>query len=403
MNHSSSGTHRVPNAANPGRVGVVLLVAALLAIALDNSPFAWLYAHFLETPFLIRLGTMGLEKPLVLWINDGLMATFFLLVGIEIKRELLMGQFQDLRRAILPVIGALGGMMIPAVLYALRNFGDSSTLSGWAIPCATDIAFALGVLSLAGPGVPASVRLFLTAIAVIDDLGAIVIIAIFYTTTLAPVALWAALICLCVLFALNRFGVTALTPFMLVGLVLWVAVLESGVHATLAGVAIAFAIPLRATDVHGESPALWLEHALQPWVNNFVLPLFAFANAGLPLLNVPIASLIDPIPSGIMLGLVLGKPLGILGAVWLAIRLGIGKPIEGATQRHMIGIGLLGGVGFTMSLFIGSLAFRDPEQISSVRLGVLAASLLAGIAGYLVLRSESRRSATAVSQALDSK
>ncbi len=387
MNHPDSHMQRQPSTPNPARVGFILLAAALLAIVLDNSPLAWLYAHFLETPFLIRLSTMGLEKPLVLWINDGLMATFFLLVGIEIKRELLLGQFHDVRRAVLPVIGAFGGMLVPAILYAVRNLGNSSTLGGWAIPCATDIAFALGVLSLAGRGVPASIRLFLTAIAVIDDLGAIVIIAIFYTTSLAPAALWAAMICLCILLVLNRSGVTALTPFLVVGLVLWVAVLESGVHATLAGVAVAFAIPLRATDVHGESPALWLEHALQPWVNGFVLPLFAFANAGLPLLNVQFSTLLDPIPSGVVLGLVIGKPIGILGAVWLAIRCGIGRPIEGATTRHMLGVGLLGGVGFTMSLFIGSLAFSDPAQISSVRLGVLAASFLSGIAGYLVLRN----------------
>lgn len=368
------------------RVGIVLLVAAVLALLLDNSPLAWVYDYLLEIPFSIRLGPLGLEKPLLLWINDGLMAVFFLLVGIEIKRERLTGQFQEMRQAILPLVAAIGGMAIPALCFAARAKGDADSISGWAIPCATDIAFALGILSLAGRGIPASVRVFLTAVAVIDDLLSILVIALFYTSGLTVAALVAALACIVLLFALNRSGVTSLIPYLVVGAVLWVAVLKSGVHATLAGVVLAFAIPLRAQNAHGESPALELEHAILPWVRWFVLPVFAFANAGLPFADMSFGALFDTIPSGIVLGLVLGKPLGIVGAVWLAMRWFGSKGIPGATMSHLVGVGFLGGIGFTMSLFIGSLAFSDAERLTAVRLGVLAASLVAGVVGYLILR-----------------
>jgi len=373
------------------KVGIVLLLAALVAIVLDNSSLSWIYDAFLKLKLSIRIGEFGLDKPLVLWINDGLMAVFFLLVGIEIKRELIEGQFEDKKKAVLPFIAALGGMIVPALFYYARNHADSVALAGWAIPCATDIAFALGILSLAGPSVPTSIRLFLTAVAVIDDLLSIIVIAVFYTAELSTPALAVAGLAIVALFALNRLRVVKLAPYALLGLVLWVAVLKSGVHATLAGVVLAFCIPLRAVNDHGESPAKSLEHALVPWVNWFVLPLFAFANAGLPLLDLKASALLEPVPSGIALGLLLGKPLGICGSIWIASRLGLGSPPDGATFRHLLGMGFLGGIGFTMSLFIGSLAFSDVEQAAAVRLGVLVGSLLAGVVGYRILKSSSAR------------
>lgn len=373
------------------RVGLVLLAAAMLAIALDNSPFAWVYDSLLEVPLSIRLGALGIEKPLLLWINDGLMAVFFLLVGIEIKRERLTGQFKELHQAALPLIAAIGGMVVPAAFFAFRAGHDPDALRGWAIPCATDIAFALGVLGLVGRGLPVSVRVFLTAVAVIDDLLSILVIAIFYTSNLSQSALLAAASCLLVLLILNKLGVTSLLPYLFVGAVLWVAVLKSGVHATLAGVVLAFAIPMRAENEHGESPAIELEHAILPWVRWFVLPVFAFANAGLSLAEMAPSAIVETIPSGIVLGLVVGKPLGIVGAVWLATWLGWSKGIPGATMRHVIGIGFLGGIGFTMSLFIGSLAYSDPEHLAALRLGVLAGSLVAGMIGFLVLRAANAR------------
>lgn len=368
------------------RMGIVLLCSALLAIALDNSPFDWIYDSLLEVPFSIRLGALGLEKPLLLWINDGLMAVFFLLVGIEIKRERVVGQFKELRQAVLPVLAAVGGMAVPAAMFALRARHDPDALVGWAIPCATDIAFALGILGLVGRGLPVSIRIFLTAVAVIDDLLSIVVIAIFYTANLSQAALIAAACCIYVLAVLNRLRVTSLVPYLLVGAVLWVAVLKSGVHATLAGVVLAFAIPVRARNEHGESPALELEHAILPWVRWLVLPIFAFANAGLPLSELSIGAISETIPSGIAIGLLIGKPLGIVGAVWIAMQLGWSSGIPGASMRQVIGVGFLAGIGFTMSLFIGSLAYSDAEQLNAVRLGVLSASLVAGTIGYLILR-----------------
>ncbi len=387
--HSTNQSHQAHHEgveASNATVGVVLLVAGVLAIVIDNSPLSWLYDHLLDMPFEIRLGGIELAKPLLLWINDGLMAVFFLLVGIEIKRELLKGQFKDKRAALLPLVAAIGGMVVPATIYVFRNIADPTALQGWAIPSATDIAFALGVLSLAGRGIPTSVRGFLAAVAVLDDMAGIAIIALFYASNLAPIALLLAAVCLTILVTMNRRGVTRLSPYMVIGFVLWVAVLKSGVHATLAGVLLAFTVPLRATNKRGESPAVVLEHFLVPWVSWFVLPLFAFANTGFSLGELNPATLFDPIPSGIALGLAVGKPIGIFGAVFLAIRLGFAKIPQGANLRHLLGVALLGGIGFTMSLFIGTLAFTDVAHLTSVRLGVFIGSLLAGVLGYLVLR-----------------
>ncbi len=387
MNTTASESNPESNgSSNATRVGLILIAAAVLAIVLDNSPLAWLYDDLLDTPFSIRLGSLGLEKPLLLWINDGLMAVFFLLVGIEIKRVRIEGQFQQVRKAILPLFAALGGMVVPALFYSAFNHANSDALRGWAIPCATDIAFALGVLSLAGSKIPTSIRSFLTAVAVIDDLGSIVIIAAFYTASLSFPALVIAGVCCAALAIMNRAGVTRIGAYLLIGIVLWVAVLKSGVHATLAGVVLALAIPLRAKDAHGESPAIALEHQLKPWVDYFILPVFAFANAGLPLLHLDARAALDTIPLGITTGLVIGKPIGIAGSTWLANRLGIASPPDGATWKHVLGAGLLGGIGFTMSLFIGSLAFDSPLLLEEVRLGVLCASLLAGILGYGMLK-----------------
>jgi NhaA family Na+:H+ antiporter len=365
--------------------GLVLVIAALLALLASNSPLAGLYGGFLDTPVGVRVGPLALDKSLLHWINDGLMAIFFFLVGLEIKRELLQGELSTFGQAALPVIAAVGGMAVPAVIYVAINTGDPEALRGWAIPTATDIAFAVGVLALLGPRVPISLKIFLLALAIIDDLGAIIIIALFYTDHLSLASLSLALGGAAILVALNRAGVQRLAPYLLTGLAIWVCVLKSGVHATLAGVVVALAIPL-SDKAEGESSLLeQLEESLHPWVAFAVLPLFAFANAGVSLQGVSPANLAEPIPLGISAGLFAGKTIGIFGATWMAVMGGIaGKP-EGATWVQILGVSMLGGVGFTMSLFIGMLAFPEPEQAAAVRLGVLTGSLVSALAGYLVL------------------
>jgi Na+:H+ antiporter, NhaA family len=374
--------------------GVILLAAAILALILDNSPLEWLYDRLLETPVSLRVGRLGIEKPLLLWINDGLMALFFLLVGLELKRELLVGDLSTWRRAVLPLIAALGGLAVPALIYVGVNAGNPAGLRGWAIPAATDIAFAVGVLALLGPRVPASLKVFLLALAIIDDLGAIIIIALFYTQDLAPLALVLALLGGVTLWGLNRADVRSFAPYVLVAVFMWVCVLKSGVHATLAGVALALAIPLRSSDksssVVASSMLARLEHGLQPWVKFLIAPLFAFANAGVSLAGLSLSTALAPVPLGIAAGLFLGKQIGIFTSTWLVVRLGLAELPTGASWRQVYGTAALGGIGFTMSLFIGSLAFPDPSYAVAVRVGVLVGSLASGVLGYALLRSASR-------------
>ena len=366
--------------------GVVLLLAAIVALLLDNSRLAWISEVLLQTRLSISLGDLSLNKPLLLWINDGLMAVFFLLVGLEIKRELLVGELATRDRAILPVIAAIGGMVLPAIIYMLINIGNSVALRGWAIPTATDIAFAVGVLAILGNRVPTSLKAFLLALAIIDDLGAIVIIALFYTSDLSWLSLGLAAVGIGALAILNLSGVTRVAPYALAGIFIWVCVLKSGVHATLAGVVVALAIPLHGADETGASPLERLEHNLAPWVLFGVMPLFAFANAGVSLSGMSLGSIFEPIPLGVALGLLVGKTAGIFGAAWAAVRWQIASAPEGATWDQVLGVAMLGGIGFTMSLFIGMLAFPDPDYAAPLRLGVLVGSLLSAIGGYLLLR-----------------
>jgi NhaA family Na+:H+ antiporter len=367
--------------------GLVLLGAAALALILQNSPLSWLYDALLNTPLTARVGALLIDKPLLHWINDGLMAIFFFLVGLEIKRELLIGELSTAKQALLPLIAALGGMIVPALIYTGINWGGPVALRGWAIPAATDIAFAVGVLALLGPRVPPSLKVFLLALAIIDDLGAIIIIAVFYTADLSLVALGLAGIGIATLSILNRSGVVRIAPYVLVGLFIWLCVLKSGVHATLSGVVTALAIPLTVPRGEKQSPLARLEDGLQPWVAFGVLPLFAFANAGVSLVGMTLAKMLSEIPLGIALGLFLGKPIGIFAFSLAAIRLRLaGKP-EGATWAQLFGVAILGGIGFTMSLFIGMLAFVDPERAAEIRIGVLLGSITSAIVGYLVLKA----------------
>ncbi|HML94385.1 MAG TPA: Na+/H+ antiporter NhaA [Thermodesulfobacteriota bacterium] len=368
--------------------GIILVGAAAVALALSNSPLSGLYNLLIETPFEVRLGALEIAKPLLLWINDGLMAVFFLLVGLEIKREVLDGQLSSLDQVALPGIAAVGGMAMPALIYVFFNFNNPGAMSGWAIPAATDIAFALGVLALLGSRVPLSLKLFLLTLAIIDDLGAIVIIAIFYSGKLSLLSLGLAGAMIAVLVAMNLLGVKRIAAFIIVGAVLWVCVLKSGVHATLAGVVLAFTIPMRTKE--GEPcPLRDLEHTLHPWVAFFIMPVFAFANAGVSLEGMTLSGLMGPIPAGVALGLFLGKQLGVFGFAWAAIRFGLARLPEGATWRSLYGTAVLCGIGFTMSLFISALAFDGSTAGASVssRLGILAGSFVSAIAGYLIIRS----------------
>lgn len=366
--------------------GIILFFAAVLALLADNSPLAPFYEALLSTPARISVGAVALDKPLLLWINDGLMAIFFLLVGLEIKREIADGELSNPAQVVLPAVAALGGMAAPAAIYALVNLGDPAALRGWAIPAATDIAFALGVLSLLGRRVPIAIKVFLTAVAIFDDLGAIIVIAVFYTADLSWLSLAIAGGALVLLAALNLAGVTRLAPYMIVGLALWVCVLKSGVHATLAGVVLAAAIPLRALDEETRSPLRHLEERLHPWVAYLILPLFGFANAGVSFAGVSWGALGHPVTLGIILGLFVGKQVGIFGACWLAVRLGVARLPEGTDWLALYAVAILCGIGFTMSLFIGALAFDDPGHAASLRIGVLAGSLISAIAGIAVMR-----------------
>jgi Na+:H+ antiporter, NhaA family len=365
--------------------GLVLMFAAALAMVVANSPLGPAYAAAIDVPFEVRLGSASLAKPVLLWINDGLMAVFFLLVGLELKREILEGHLSSVRRAVLPAVGAAGGLVFPAVIYASLNGGDPAALRGWAIPAATDIAFALGVLALLGDRVPSALKAFLLSVAIFDDVGAIVVIALFYSGGLSTAALAVAAVLVAGLAVLNRAGVMRPAAYFLLGVPLWVAVLKSGVHATLAGVILAMFIPLRVPEGR-ESPLHHLEHALHPWVAYGILPVFAFANAGVPVLGLSLADLAHPVPLGIIGGLLVGKQLGIFGAAWLAVKLGAATLPAGVRWGQLYGVAVLGGIGFTMSLFIASLAFEQDGFQGLDRLGILTGSLLAGGMGYLVLR-----------------
>ncbi|PCR96994.1 Na+/H+ antiporter NhaA [Pseudomonas allokribbensis] len=372
--------------------GLLLIAAAILALIINNSPLSWLYSGLLDTPVVAQIGALKIAKPLLLWINDGLMALFFLLIGLEVKREVLDGQLSKPSQIVLPGAAAIGGMLVPALIYWFLNRDNPAALDGWAIPTATDIAFALGVLALLGKRVPVSLKLFLMTLAIIDDLGAIVIIAIFYSGELSTLSLGLAAACIAALVAMNRLGVVKLGPYMIIGLILWVCVLKSGVHATLAGVTLAFCIPLRTKNAE-PSPLLTLEHALHPWVAYGILPLFAFANAGLSLTGVTAESFTHHVPMGIAVGLLLGKTVGVFGLTWLSVKTGIAALPQGANWGQVLGVAILCGIGFTMSLFVGSLAFVPgaSEYAGMDRMGILTGSVFAALIGYAVTLAASRK------------
>lgn len=367
--------------------GVILMFTATLAIIIANTPLVSYYSLLLDIPVEVRIGELKIAKPLLLWINDGLMAVFFFLVGLELKREVLDGELSDPKNIVLPAIGAVGGMLIPAAIYLTFNINDPIAVKGWAIPAATDIAFALGVLTLLGSRVPISLKIFLTSLAIFDDIGAIVIIALFYTSKISLAALVVAAICLPILFIMNRKGVVSRSPYFLIGIIVWVSLLKSGVHATLAGVLMALFIPLRDANKPEASPLKELEHDLHSVVAFFVLPVFAFANAGISLVGVSPDVILHDVPVGVALGLFLGKPIGIFGLCGLAIVMGYASLPKGMSMASLFGVSALCGIGFTMSLFVGSLAFEETgvNLLFDERLGIIIGSLASGLVGYIVL------------------
>jgi len=365
--------------------GLVLMGVALLAMLAANSALAPAYGAFLDTNLRVGIGAFEISKPALLWINDGLMAIFFFLIGLEIKREVLEGELSSLDKAALPVLAAIGGMAVPGLVFATLNWSSPETLVGWAVPTATDIAFALGILAVVGSRVPVALKVFLLAIAIIDDLGAIVIIAVFYTSDLSTNALTLSMLGFALAVALNRMGVQRMAPYVIIGVFMWVFVLKSGVHATLAGVLIALTIPLKESD--GDKSLLHrVEHEMHPWVAFLILPVFAFANAGVSLAGLSLADLAQPLTLGIAVGLFLGKQVGVMLATWIGVRSGLARLPDGVSWRHVYGVACLTGVGFTMSLFIGTLAFTDGETMNAMRLGVMSGSILSGMLGYAVLR-----------------
>lgn len=368
--------------------GILLMAAAVLAIVIANTPLNQYYNLLLSTPVEVRIGGLEVAKPLLLWINDGLMAIFFFLIGLELKRELIEGELADKRNIMLPGIGAIGGMAIPALIYVAFNWGAEEAMQGWAIPAATDIAFALGVLSLLGSRVPVALKVFLTSLAIFDDIGAILIIAFFYSAQLSVTALIVVAICVPVLWFFNRQGYEAKSLYVFVGLIMWVALLKSGVHATLGGVLVAMFIPMSSTTDPKYSPLKSMEHDLHPLVAFLVLPVFAFANAGVALNGIGLDALTHGVPVGVALGLFIGKQLGVFGLCALAIRAGLVNMPKGMNWLSLYGTALLCGIGFTMSLFIGSLAFDGSagNALFDERLGIILGSLASGIAGYLVLK-----------------
>lgn len=370
--------------------GLILIAAAVFAVLFASSPFAAIYEALKSVPVAVTVGGYGLAKPLLEWVNDGLMALFFFLVGLEIKREILRGELSDISKALLPVAAALGGMILPALIYLAMTRGDGEAVKGWAVPAATDIAFALGVLSLLGARIPQSLKVLLAALAVIDDLGAIVIIAIFYTNDLSWLSLGIAGIAVAVLAFLNLSGVRRIAPYVLVGLVCWVAVLKSGVHATLAGVVTAMAVPM-AKEGDAAGPLEHLEHILHPWIAFLVLPLFGFLNAGVSLSHLDFGGPVAPVTLGVVAGLFAGKQLGVFGAIALVVKTGLAPKPAGANWLQIYGLAALAGIGFTMSLFIGELAFGRGAYDAELRLGILAASVASALFGYVMLRLPARK------------
>lgn len=369
--------------------GVILMITAALAMICANTPLAQYYDLLIQTPVEIRVGTLQIAKPLFLWVNDGLMAVFFFLIGLELKREFLEGELSRPANVMLPAIGAIGGIVVPVAIYVVFNHGDTEAMRGWATPAATDIAFALGILTLLASRVPASLKVFLVSLAIFDDLGAIVIIAVFYSADISTTALSVAVICLMILAIMNWRRVMATSVYALVGLIMWIAVLKSGVHATLAGVILAAFIPMRNPNDDAESPLMVLENDLHHVVAFGVLPIFAFVNAGISLRGIGVAEILHPVPLGIALGLFAGKQLGVFLFCFAAIRLGLARMPDDFGWGALYGVAILCGVGFTMSLFVGSLAFEnvalDAQMVFDERLGIILGSLLSGVAGYLVL------------------
>lgn len=368
--------------------GILLMIFASLAILWANTPFQQAYFDFLEMPVSVQIGLFSIHKPLLMWINDGFMAVFFVLVGLEVKRELMIGALSSYQRAIFPAIGALGGMLVPVAVFMLLNLSHPEFQQGWAIPMATDIAFALGVLALLGKRVPFALKIFLLALAIIDDLGAIVVIALFFSHELSSTALVSALVAISLLFLLNRMKVTALCAYMVVGIILWASVLKSGVHATLAGVILGFAIPLNGKN--GEKPLETFEHLLAPWCSFVILPLFAFANAGVSLNGMSLSTLASPLTLGVALGLIVGKSVGVFGFSYLAVKMGIAKLSDGINFKQIFAIAVLCGIGFTMSMFLAGLSFGGEESdgkfISLARLGILLGSAFSAVLGYALLK-----------------
>ena len=372
--------------------GILLLLSAITAMIFANSPFVAFYHDFLNLPVAVSIGSFAIDKTLIHWINDGFMAVFFVLVGMEVKRELLEGSLASYQQAIFPAIAALGGMIVPALVYLLVASGHSEFANGWAIPMATDIAFALGIVALLGKRVPLPLKVFLLALAIIDDLGAIVVIALFFSQELSLTALVCAAIAIVLLICLNRFKVSALCAYVLVGGILWASVLKSGVHATLAGVIIGFCIPLRGAK--GETPLHDFEHALAPWASFFILPLFAFANAGVSFAGLDWSMLGSPLLWAIALGLIIGKPLGVFSFCYASVKLGVAKLPQGVNFKQIFAIALLCGIGFTMSMFLASLAFESDagESINALsRLGILFGSSLSALIGYGALKATTKR------------
>lgn len=367
--------------------GMILIFAAALALIFANSPLQSYYALLLDTPVEVRIGTFEIAKPFLLWINDGLMAIFFFLVGLELKRELIEGELSDKKNIILPAVGAIGGMGVPALIYIYFNWSDPTALKGWAIPAATDIAFALGVLALLGSRVPVSIKIFLTSLAIFDDIGAIIIIAIFYTSKISLTSLLVVAVCIPILALLNKRNPESTSLYIVIGAIMWVAMLKSGVHATLAGVILAVFIPMKSKTNPHYSPLKSMEHDLHSVVAFFVLPIFAFANAGISFSGVGIEQVFHSVPLGIALGLFAGKQVGVFGLCWLAIKLKLTSLPNGMSWRSLYGTAALCGIGFTMSLFIGSLAFEETgvNLMFDERLGIIIGSLASGIVGYVVL------------------
>ncbi|MDE4003817.1 Na+/H+ antiporter NhaA [Glaesserella parasuis] len=368
--------------------GILLLAFAMLAMLFANTPLKDLYFDFLSMPVSIQIGLFSIHKPLLMWVNDGFMAVFFVLIGLEVKREMMVGAISSYQRAIFPAIGALGGMIVPALVFTLINSDSPEFQQGWAIPMATDIAFALGVLGLLGKRVPFALKIFLLALAIIDDLGAIVVIAIFFSHELSTTALISAVIAITALIIMNRMRVTAICAYMVVGLILWASVLKSGVHATLAGVIIGFCVPLKGKN--GEEPLAHFEHILAPWCSFVILPLFAFSNAGVSLAGSSLSTLFSPLTMGVALGLLVGKTLGVFSFSFLAVKLGIAQLSEGINFKQIFAVSVLCGIGFTMSMFLAGLAFggdeADGQFISLARLGILIGSGISAVLGYYLLK-----------------